>query len=106
MADTPLPTQEAGQYVAAAEHTIRAAAGLDPWAQVTLAAGFCAAVIAYVITRRPPASPGTETLTIVVKAMEEQARATGELAHQVEKLVEQNAAMFRERRGEAAMSHR
>ncbi len=96
MPDVSLQSPDTGQYVAAAEHTIRAAAGLDPLAQVTLVAGLAAAIIAWIVTRRPQqaAAPGAETLTIVVKAMEEQARATAALAEQVERVVEQNAVII------------
>ncbi|HYH39899.1 MAG TPA: hypothetical protein VD860_16885 [Azospirillum sp.] len=105
MADGALQAPEPGQYAAAAEHTIRAASALDPWAQAILAAGFCASVLAWIVTRRPPAAvaPGAETLTIVVKAMEEQARATADLAGQVERLVEQNAVIVSELRGGAVL---
>jgi hypothetical protein len=103
MPDIPLQAPETGQYVAAAEHTIRAAAGLDPLAQTVLAAGLCLAVVAWIVTRRPPPGPGAETFTIVVKAMEEQARATAALAEQVEKVVEQNAFIISELRGGAVL---
>lgn len=67
---------------------------LSPAAQVAAVITLGCVVIAWIWTRRPAQGPGMETFQLVIGAMNEQAKATNALAEQVERVVEQNAAIL------------
>lgn len=89
---------DAGQWTAVASETVRTVAVLSPAAQVAAVIVLGVIVVTWIWTRRPSRTPapGTETMTLVIGSMNESATATRDLANQVERLVEQNAALLEE----------
>ncbi|MGF7174645.1 hypothetical protein [Azospirillum doebereinerae] len=74
--------------------TIVRLAGLSPNAQVAAVIMIGLIGLAWVWTRRPPSGPGMETFQLVINSLNEQSKATNALAEQVERIVEQNAALI------------
>ncbi|MFP5515455.1 MAG: hypothetical protein ACLGJC_20515 [Alphaproteobacteria bacterium] len=74
--------------------TLNSIGGLHPYAQVAavLALGGVLAILIW--SRRPMPGPGNETFQLVIASMNEQAKATNAVAEQVERVVEQNAAIL------------
>jgi hypothetical protein len=81
--------------------------GLHPYAQVAGVLALGAVAVTFLWTRRPqPSQPaqsgvGDDAIRLVVAAMSENSRSTAALAEQVEKIVEQNAALLKAARLEA-----
>lgn len=67
---------------------------LSPGAQVAAVIAIGCVAVAWIWTRRPQPGPGNETFQLVITSMTEQAKATNALAEQVERVVEQNAAIL------------
>lgn len=67
---------------------------LSPAAQVAAVIVLGCIAVAWIWTRRPQPGPGNETFQLVITSMTEQAKATNALAEQVERVVEQNAAIL------------
>lgn len=82
-----LPLPEVGD-------TLARIAILSPTAQVAAVIGIACIAVAWIWTRRPQPGPGNETFQLVITSMTEQAKATNALAEQVERVVEQNAAIL------------
>ncbi|WP_372397088.1 hypothetical protein ABMY26_23755 [Azospirillum sp. HJ39] len=74
--------------------TLNSIGGLHPYAQVAAVLALGAVLAILIWSRRPMPGPGNETFQLVITSMTEQAKATNALAEQVERIVEQNAAIL------------
>lgn len=87
MDNLPLPIPDVGE-------TLTRISILSPAAQVVAVIVIGCVAVAWIWTRRPQPGPGNETFQLVITSMTEQAKATNALAEQVERVVEQNAAIL------------